>query len=218
MVVLGLGIRHGFDLDHLATIDAITRSVKDNKRLSRMVGCLFSLGHGLIVILVSVVIGSGFVQGIMPDWLDGLGHWISIFFLMNFGLITLWSLYSSPESKNPLAGPKTFLFKSLFIKRSNPFVIIVIGALFALSFDTITQVALFSISAAALSSWLFSLLLGVIFMLGMMISDGLNGLLMSSLIQQADKKSIIISKMLGMAIGMFSLLLGIVILFEQVRI
>ena len=54
-----LGIRHGFDLDHLATIDSVTRIVGENRYLSKIVGFLFSLGHGLVVILISLIIGSG---------------------------------------------------------------------------------------------------------------------------------------------------------------
>ena len=63
-----LGLRHGLDLDHLATIDAITRTVQGN--LSKMVGFLFSLGHGLVVTIVSLVIGSGLMQTHIPEWLD----------------------------------------------------------------------------------------------------------------------------------------------------
>lgn len=60
-----LGMRHGFDLDHLATIDAITRTVRYKPSLSRMVGFLFSLGHGLVVIIVSLIIGGGLFQRVL---------------------------------------------------------------------------------------------------------------------------------------------------------
>lgn len=32
-----LGVRHGFDLDHLATIDSMTRIVGPNRNLSKVV-------------------------------------------------------------------------------------------------------------------------------------------------------------------------------------
>lgn len=52
---------------------------------------------------------------------------------------------------------------------------ILVGALFALSFDTMSQVAFFSISVQAGQSWMTPMLLGLVFMLGMIVTDGLNG-------------------------------------------
>jgi len=87
--------------------------------------------------------------------------------------------------------------------------------LFALSFDTFTQVALFSISATYWSGWLVTLSLGFLFMLGMMTSDGLNGLLIASIIQRADQRSHKISTVLGVCIGVFSLYLGIMTMLAE---
>ena len=51
-VVLLLGLKHGFDADHLAAIDGLTRiSRRAQARHARYCGALFSLGHGLVVIL-----------------------------------------------------------------------------------------------------------------------------------------------------------------------
>ena len=83
-----------------------------------------------------------------------------------------------------------------------------IGALFALSFDTFSQIALFSITASLMSGWLFSAILGSFFTLGMMVSDGFNGLFVSALIQRADGTSLVLSRSLGVAISFFSLLTG----------
>jgi len=91
LMVFGLGVRHGLDLDHIATIDAISRTVKSNERLSKKVGLLFSLGHGMVIILLSLIIGCGFLKDYTPYWLEGFGTWISLFFLLLFGLISLWS-------------------------------------------------------------------------------------------------------------------------------
>ena len=45
-----LGMKHGFDADHLATIDGLTRyNAHRNPRLARYCGTLFSLGHGAVV-------------------------------------------------------------------------------------------------------------------------------------------------------------------------
>lgn len=77
--------------------------------------------------------------------------------------------------------------------------------------------ALFSLLASLLSGWLLSGVLGIFFMLGMMISDGINGLLVSTLIQRADGISVVVSRGLGLTIGMFSLGIGFISLFEILR-
>ncbi len=205
-MVFALGARHGFDLDHLATIDSITRTVKENRRLSKWVGILFSLGHGLVVIIMSLIIGSGFIQTRSPLWLERFGNWISIVFLFAFGLLTFWNIL--PNSQLLPTGLRALLFRKIAGEKFNPFLIILIGALFAFSFDTFTQVALFSISVSVAGCF-FSILLGLVFMLGMMASDGLNGFFVSSLIQRADKKSASVSRVIGLLIGSFSLILGI---------
>jgi high-affinity nickel-transport protein len=216
-MALTLGISHGFDLDHLAAIDAITRTVRCNRFLSKMVGFLFSLGHGIVVILISLIIGSGLMESHIPEWLDGFGRWVSIVFLLIFGALNLHSFFQNTSNHIMPIGIKSILVNKLSIKNYNPLLIMVIGALFAFSFDTFSQIALFSISGTLLSGWLFSGVLGVFFMLGMMISDGINGLLVSVLIQRADGISVVISRSLGLTISMFSLGVGFIGLFEILR-
>lgn len=213
-MALTLGLRHGFDLDHLATIDAITRTVRDNRYLSKMVGFLFSLGHGVVVTLISLIIGSGLMQSHIPEWLEGFGNWVSIIFLIIFGILNLWMIFQNPTRSTLPVGIRSFLAKRMNVKNYNPFLIMTIGALFAFSFDTFSQIALFSISASLLSGWLFSGILGIFFMLGMMISDGFNGLLVSTLVQRADRMSIVLSRGLGLTISLFSLILGFISLLK----
>src|SRR3990167_7761481 len=133
-MVFTLGIRHGFDLDHLSTIDSITRTVKEDARLSKWAGFLFSFGHGLVVIVMSLIIGGGFIQSQTPKWLEICGHLISIVFLFLFGLMTLWS---SLVKSTPLPmGLKGLCVMKLLGEKYNPLIILLIGALFAFSFDT----------------------------------------------------------------------------------
>lgn len=206
LLVLTLGLRHGLDLDHLATIDAISRQVAQNKRWQKLVGFLFSLGHGIVVILLSLIIGGELIQNKFPGWLDTLGSFVSIFFLLLFGLLNLINLFPKKiKSNRQPSGPKSYLTEKIIPKKCTPIFIIGIGALFALSFDTFTQVSLFSLSASTMSGWVFSGLLGLIFMTGMMITDGLNGLIVASLLQKANIQSITISRILGLAIAIFSL-------------
>lgn len=211
-----LGLRHGLDLDHIATIDSLTRTVYDNKLLSKLVGFLFSLGHGLIVIIVSLVIGSGIVKAQHPHWLPAVGNWISIIFLFIFSILNFYNILKKPSQLLPPVGIKSFLAKRIATKTRNPFFIILVGALFAVSFDTFTQVALFSISASLVAGLLFSGLLGFVFMLGMMSTDGLNGMLVSLLIQRVDVASINLSRLLGLLIATFSFVIGIFGLKETI--
>lgn len=209
LTALSLGMRHGLDLDHLATIDAITGTLRDNRILSKFVGLLFSLGHGLVVILISFIIGSGLVQGHIPEWLDGFGKWVSIFFLVVFGSLNLLSVFQSSTTYTLSVGIRSLLAT----KKFNPALIVLIGALFALSFDTMSQIALFSLSASLMQGWLFSGLLGIFFMLGMMISDGLNGLFVSTMIQRADRASLVTSRSLSLLISIFSLIQALSLIF-----
>lgn len=202
-----LGVRHGFDLDHLATIDAITRTVKANVLLSKFVGFLFSLGHGIVVIGISIVIASGVIQAQAPLWLAFFGNLVSIIFLLLFGVLTLWNSLSNASGLP--TGIKSFFWQKLLRKKYNPLLIMLIGAMFALSFDTFTQAALFTISASMFAGMLFTIMAGTFFMVGMMTADGLNGLFVAFLIQRADKKSKLIAQVVGILIGCFSLILGI---------
>ncbi|WP_245953998.1 DNA repair protein [Legionella donaldsonii] len=213
--VFGLGLRHGLDLDHIATIDSITRTLRANNQLSKRVGFLFSLGHGLVVIILSVIISNGIIRAQFPTWLEPLGSYISIFFLLVFGLITLHNCLVHKTKSHPPISIGGFF--ALTLKRYNAFWIILTGALFAFSFDTFSQVALFSISMSSSSNWYFAALLGLFFMLGMMATDGLNGFMVSLLIQRADKFSFLISRLLGFFIASFSLILGLLSLYTELN-
>lgn len=214
-MALILGIRHGLDLDHLATIDAMTRTVRESPYLSKMVGFLFSLGHGLVVTLISLLIGGGLMETKVPEWLDGFGSWISFFFLVIFGLINLWNITQTSSHTTLPVGIKSFLAKKMVNKRYNTLFIMLIGALFAFSFDTFSQIALFSISASLMSGWMFSGILGLTFTLGMIITDSFNGLFVSMIIQRADGMSLVISQGLGVIISLFSLVTAFFVLMNM---
>ena len=214
-MALILGLRHGFDLDHLATIDAMTRMVGKEKLLSKLVGFLFSVGHGMVVILMSLILGTGLLQAHIPHWLDGVGTWISIFFLLLFGIVNLFNVLSNKDDLF-LPGFQRYFMKWLNQKPLSPLLIMSVGALFALSFDTMSQVALFSLSASLISGWWLSVLLGLFFLCGMLLSDGVNGLLVSFLLQKAKETSIVLSRCLGFAVSFFSLGLALASILKSI--
>lgn len=54
LLVFVLGLKHGFDADHLATIDGLTRfNARKRPGLARYCGALFSLGHGAVVVAIA---------------------------------------------------------------------------------------------------------------------------------------------------------------------
>ena len=57
LLVFVLGLKHGFDADHLATIDGLTRyNSWTRPGLARYCGALFSLGHGTVVIAIALAL------------------------------------------------------------------------------------------------------------------------------------------------------------------
>ncbi len=208
-VVYALGLKHGMDPDHLATIDGIARSnAARNPRLARWSGLLFSAGHGAIVILVAIGVSLLAREWQTPAWMEALGAWISIGFLYALGLLNLYSVLSAaPGTVVAPAGLKSQLL-GRFARVSHPLLIAAVGALFALSFDTVSQMALLSLTARNLSGWGFAAMLGVTFMLGMMTTDGVNGLWVARLLARADRRALIASRTMGLAIAGLSLLVG----------
>ena len=65
IVAAALGMRHGTDPDHLAAIDGLTRI-----RPRATNGVFFALGHGLVVILLAIGVGT-YLQAGSSSW--GLG-------------------------------------------------------------------------------------------------------------------------------------------------
>ena len=171
-LVFLLGLRHGFDPDHLVAIDGLTRSNR-----SKWNGLFFSLGHGVVVTLVGVAVAIVATEWQAPAWLQGLGACISISVLVVLGVANLVLLLRTPGDRPvPLAGIRSRWFAEQLGRTSHPVFIASIGAAFALSFDTISHALAFSLTGAALAGWLFAALLGLVFTLGMMLVDGLNGL------------------------------------------
>ena len=93
-LVFTLGLKHGFDADHLATIDGLTR-FNAGRRVARWCGCLFSLGHGMVVMVIAVSVGALAGTWQVPQWVDDLGAWIAIGFLTVLGVLNLAAVLSA---------------------------------------------------------------------------------------------------------------------------
>src|SRR5512135_621213 len=85
-----LGMRHGLDADHLATIDGLTRyNARVNPWLARRAGALFSLGHGVVVALVAALATVLSERWQTPGWLELTGVAISVVFLFGLAFVNL---------------------------------------------------------------------------------------------------------------------------------
>lgn len=210
-LVFTLGMKHGLDPDHLAAIDGLTRfnAASSKPRLSRWSGLLFSLGHGAVVMAVAALVGIFARHWNIPIWIEDLGAWISILFLLALGTVNLVAVFrTAPDEIVKMIGLKGRWLEKLS-QASHPVLIACVGALFALSFDTLSQTALFSLTASSMAGWMFSAALGMVFMLGMIATDGINGLWISRLLSRADQRALIASRVMGLTVGGLSILVGL---------
>jgi high-affinity nickel-transport protein len=205
-VVFALGLKHGLDPDHLAAIDGLTRfNAQRRPRLSRWSGLLFSAGHGVVVTIVAITVATIATRWHAPEWLEHAGTWISIAFLTLLGVANLAAVWRTPGGEVVrAAGLRSRLF-ARFTRAEHPVLIAAVGAAFAISFDTISQAVLFSITGSNLAGWLFAALLGLIFTGGMIVTDALNGLWVSHLVSRADARAAAASRLMSIAIGITSL-------------
>lgn len=214
LLVFGLGLKHGMDPDHLAAIDSLTRyNTHSNPRLSQAIGFLFSLGHGAVVIVVASLIGAFLENGRAPQWTKLSGDSISIIFLLGLGGLNLHAAWRADNGHFQMIGFRSTIFRRM-LEIERPIFIVGIGALFAISFDTITQASLFSLAGAQATDWRYSLLLGVTFTLGMMAPDALNGFWIFRLARRADRRAPIASRTIGLTIGLISVSIGILELVQ----
>ena len=208
-LVLILGMKHGFDADHLATIDGLTRyNARTRPTLARYCGALFSLGHGSVVMLIALLVGGLADVWQVPQWFEWVGGLVSIAFLTLLGIANLRAvLAADPDQVVRPAGIKGRFLGRLQEAR-HPLLIAAVGALFALSFDTLSQAALFAFTASRHGGWEGALGLALVFMLGMLVTDGINGLWISRLIARADGVAVIASRVMALAVAAVSLLVA----------
>ncbi|MGA9394163.1 MAG: nickel transporter [Azonexus sp.] len=204
-----LGMKHGFDADHLATIDGLTRfNARTRPQLARYCGTLFSLGHGAVVLAIALGVSGIASQWAVPEWFGILGSLISIAFLVTLGGLNLAAvLRAGPDEVVQPVGLKGRLLGNLR-HASHPALIALVGALFALSFDTLSQAAFFALTATQFGGWEHALVLALLFMLGMLLTDGINGLWIARLIARADQVALVASRVMGLVVSGISLLVA----------
>lgn len=212
-LVFLLGLRHGLDADHLAAIDGMTRlAARAGRPHARYCGALFSLGHGLVVVSIALLAGALGTRWAPPAWFEPVGSLVSIGFLALVGAVNLRAVWQAPaDAVVPLVGVRGRLVSRLLGERRpgrGPASVMGVGLLFALSFDTLSQSALFAVLGLQFGGVAQALVLGLLFVVGMLTSDGANGWWISHLIDRTDRLAAVASRTMTLAVACVSLLVA----------
>jgi len=212
-LVFLLGMRHGLDADHLAAIDGLTRvSSRRRQPHAHCCGALFSLGHGAVVVSIALVAGASGAHGAPPGWFEPVGAGISIAFLLLLGGMNLRAvLRAAPDTPVPLIGVRGKFVGRLLgraERSSSAPVVVGVGALFAFSFDTLGQAAWFAVMGVRFGGVAQALTLGLLFVLGMLLADGVNGWWIARLIDRTDRLAVVASRTMTLTVACVSLLVA----------
>ena len=202
-----LGVRHAFDVDHIAAIDNTTRKLAADGKRPLAVGFFFSLGHSTIVFAMCLVLGFGVAafnaqvqnEGSLLHQVTGIiGPTVSGVFLMIIAIINILVTVaivrvfrrmragefdeSEFEAELNKRGLMNRVFGRLASRIDASWKIYPLGVLFGLGFDTATEVTLLVLSGAAVLGglpWWAVLALPFLFAAGMCFFDTLDGILMN---------------------------------------
>jgi high-affinity nickel-transport protein len=205
-VVFALGARHGLDADHIAAIDGMTRFNSAHKPgLARRCGALFSLGHGMVVIAIALSVAAIAPSWSVPAGTEQVGAWVSIGVLAILGAMNIAAVVmAKPDEVVRPVGLKGRVF-GRWQQAGNAWLVAGVGALFAVSFDTLSQAALFAVAGVHFGGAAQALALALAFTAGMLLVDGLNGVWMWRLVARADRTSRMASRAMGLFLGTLSL-------------
>ncbi len=215
VLALTLGARHGLDADHLATIDGLTRfNSRSRPGLARLCGALFSLGHGLVVCAVAGAAASLSLQWAAPRWLELTGVAISIAFLLGLALLNIGAVFRTEAGLvvSPIGIRSRLLGR--FVSAQNAWSVAAIGALFALSFDTISQAIFFAWTGRRFGGIAEALFAAGLFTLGMLAVDAINGVWISRLIHRTDRAAAVASRIMALTVAGVSLAIGLLTLVK----
>jgi high-affinity nickel-transport protein len=191
-----LGLRHGFDADHIAAIDATTRKLLQEGKRPFGVGFFFSLGHSTVVFVLvgAFALGAGSVSGVVPV-LQGyggyLGAGVSGSFLWLVGILNLVLLIhlvraalafrDGDHDRDRLERQlldrgvlNRFFARRIGSRIGTSWHMYPVGLLFGLSFDTASEVALLALAAQTAShpvQLTAVMALPVLFVAGMSLVD-----------------------------------------------
>ncbi|CAE7414505.1 hoxN [Symbiodinium sp. CCMP2592] len=229
LLAYSFGLRHAFDVDHIAAIDNITRKLTVRQSSPHTVGMFFALGHSLAVFLAccGILVTKSFMKSMLSTFhaygkIFGLA--ISASFLLALGILNLctarqlwmeWKGHASDHSRDATMGLWLSCCPRLFQAISKPWHMLIVGFLFGLGFDTATEVGLLGVEAVShgLAAPIYILLLPFLFMSGMCLLDTLNGLMMAWIYRTSaedDKKKIYFNLFVTVTSGLVAFLVGLI--------
>lgn len=203
LLAYSLGMRHAFDVDHIAAIDNTVRKLVQQKRSPLGVDFYFSLGHSSVVFLMvlAVAFSVKWIQREMPALQETgklIGTSVSGIFLILIGILNLFILinlfqlfrkmrsgqYENDQLEQLLEARGLFsrIFRPLQRLISHSWHVYPLGFLFGLGFDTASEVGLLALSAGAAKSSvpvLGIMALPLLFAAGMSLLDTADGMFMT---------------------------------------
>jgi len=210
-LAFGFGLRHGIDADHLAAVDALTRLNADTP-VARHCGSLFALGHGAVVVgiaMLACTFGSSLQA---PAWLRTTGMLVALLVLLLLASANL-RLALTRSAQPPAPNLMDHLMRRL-ARAGSPTRMVLIGVLFAASFDTVTHALLFASMAA--DSVARAALLGGAFAFGMLTADAASGYCVAWLNGHADARANAARRVMCAGAGIASLLVAALV-FVRIR-
>ncbi len=199
----GLGLRHAFDADHISAIDDTTRYLLQKGERPLAVGFFFSLGHSMIVLLMTValVIATKTVRSFMPQlqsYGSVIGATVSGVFLWLIGILNLLVLLDilhiwrqmkrgtyHQERLEELLLQRGLVRRVLGGRLQNlinhSWQMFPVGLLFGLGFDTASEIGLLALAAGVASQAVPTLAvtsLAILFASGMSVMDTADGVFM----------------------------------------
>lgn len=187
--MLILGLRHGLDPDHITIIDQFTYKLHEKgSKWTKWAGTLFAFGHGIMVTVIALVLLFLKNKIELPDFFTILLEWIPLLILLFIGCLNLVSLKRNREVKS--LGLKKWLIPDYFNRHLGPFSIIITGIIFGFIFDTSTQIAAFGLAISVSDQWMYALMGGVFFSVGMIFTGSFDSFLLSRLLTSFDRKKI----------------------------
>ncbi|WP_159084990.1 HoxN/HupN/NixA family nickel/cobalt transporter [Planctomonas deserti] len=196
-----LGIRHAFDVDHIAAIDNATRQLISQGRESVSTGFWFALGHSSVVFGSVLILTTGvdtFAEALTNEnspLRHTAGIWggtVSGVFLITAGALNLPVLRSLLHLRHRKDVSTTELHNQLerrgvLHRLFHPFTRLVdrptrmypVGFLFGLGLDTAGSISLFVLASTLTPGlpWYAALVLPVLFAAGMTLFDSADGIL-----------------------------------------
>jgi high-affinity nickel-transport protein len=179
-----LGLRHGFDPDHIAVIDNIVfRTVEVRPRFAPWAGTMFALGHSLSVTAVALGVSLAAGAFSMPEWIVPVVDTAVVALLLLVGTMNLAALLR--RSDYVPAGWRARLVPARLRNSTHPMAVVAIGVVFGLVFDTATQAAAWGAAATPAGGHFAALGIAAAFAFGMLLADTMDSQIVARLLRRS---------------------------------